>query len=119
MAEKERIQRDVNVEQLPSPPPAKAERGRYPPHLFFLVITGCLFFLHLINTLSPCASQKTGSSASADHASYASGHGELVPLEAHIMSKCEDAQFCLRELILPAMQRVYDKVNFTLSYIGT
>lgn len=43
----------------------------------------------------------------------------LVPFEAHIMSKCPDAKDCLRSMVLPAMQRVYDKVNFTLSYIGT
>lgn len=43
----------------------------------------------------------------------------LVPLEAHIMSKCPDARDCLRELVLPTMQRSFDKVNFTLSYIGT
>jgi hypothetical protein len=43
---------------------------------------------------------------------------ELVPLEAHIMSKCPDARDCLRELVLPTMQKVYDKVNFTLSFIG-
>ncbi|PKS09235.1 hypothetical protein jhhlp_003849 [Lomentospora prolificans] len=43
----------------------------------------------------------------------------LVPLEAHIMSKCPDARDCLRDMILPAMQRVHDKVNFTLSFIGT
>lgn len=43
----------------------------------------------------------------------------LVPLEAHIMSKCPDAKDCLRKLVLPTMQRVIDKVNFTLSYIGT
>ncbi|TVY46189.1 hypothetical protein LOCC1_G003092 [Lachnellula occidentalis] len=39
----------------------------------------------------------------------------LVPLEAHIMSKCPDA----KTLVLPAMMKVVDKVNFTLSYIGT
>lgn len=44
---------------------------------------------------------------------------EPVALEAHIMSKCPDARDCLRELVLPAMQRVYTKVNFTLSFIGT
>ncbi|CAK7199761.1 hypothetical protein SEUCBS139899_002444 [Sporothrix eucalyptigena] len=42
----------------------------------------------------------------------------LVPFEAHIMSKCPDAVDCLRELVLPTMQQVYDKVNFTLSFIG-
>lgn len=43
----------------------------------------------------------------------------LVPFEAHIMSKCPDARDCLRQLVLPTMQRVIDKVDFTLSYIGT
>jgi hypothetical protein len=44
---------------------------------------------------------------------------EPVPLEAHIMSKCPDAQDCLRMLVLPTMQRAYEKVNFTMSFIGT
>ncbi|KAG9237818.1 hypothetical protein BJ875DRAFT_481002 [Amylocarpus encephaloides] len=65
--------------------------------------------------------------------------GEVrVPLEAHIMSKCLDAQVwyhfskpvsrasiygifygdCLKMLVLPTMQQVVDKVNFTLSFIG-
>ncbi|KAI0483309.1 hypothetical protein GGR56DRAFT_671088 [Xylariaceae sp. FL0804] len=43
----------------------------------------------------------------------------LVPLEAHIMSKCPDARDCLRDLVLPAMIRVHDKVDFQLSYLGT
>lgn len=43
----------------------------------------------------------------------------LVPLEAHIMSKCPDARDGMEMLVLPAMQKVYDKVNFTLSFIGT
>lgn len=42
-----------------------------------------------------------------------------IPLEAHIMSKCPDAKDCLHDMILPAMQNVSDKVDFTLSYIGT
>lgn len=44
---------------------------------------------------------------------------DLVPLEAHIMSKCPDARDCLRDMILPVMMRVNSKVNFTLSFIGT
>ena len=43
----------------------------------------------------------------------------LVPLEAHIMSKCPDAKDCLQQMVLPVMQRVVDKVEFKLSYIGT
>ncbi|RMZ90300.1 hypothetical protein DV736_g2470, partial [Chaetothyriales sp. CBS 134916] len=42
-----------------------------------------------------------------------------VPLEAHIMSKCPDAKACLNDLVVPAMVEVSDKVDFTLSYIGT
>ncbi len=41
-----------------------------------------------------------------------------VPLEAHIMSKCPDARDCLVELVVPAMEEIVDKVDFTLSYIG-
>jgi len=43
---------------------------------------------------------------------------ELVPLEAHIMSKCPDARDCLQKLVVPSMIEISDKVNFTLSYIG-
>ncbi|KAL7937891.1 hypothetical protein V8C35DRAFT_135628 [Trichoderma chlorosporum] len=41
-----------------------------------------------------------------------------VPLEAHIISKCPDTKHALRTLILPVMQKVHDKVDFKLSYIG-
>ena len=41
-----------------------------------------------------------------------------VPLEAHVMSKCPDAKDCLRDLVVPAMEKVVDKVDFRLSFIG-
>lgn len=41
-----------------------------------------------------------------------------VPLEAHIMSKCPDARDCLRDLVVPAMEKISDHVNFRLSFIG-
>lgn len=47
-----------------------------------------------------------------------SNQTSLVPLEAHVMSKCPDARDCLRDLIVPAMERIVDKVEFRLSYIG-
>lgn len=47
-----------------------------------------------------------------------SNQSMLVPLEAHIMSKCPDARDCLRDLIVPAMERISDHVNFRLSFIG-
>lgn len=43
----------------------------------------------------------------------------LVPLEAHVMSKCPDARDCLRDLVVPAMEKISDKVHFRLSFIGT
>lgn len=41
-----------------------------------------------------------------------------IPLEAHIMSKCPDAQACLQKLVLPAMEKISDKVDFKLSFIA-
>jgi hypothetical protein len=53
------------------------------------------------------------------HMATADANATLVPLEAHIMSKCPDARDCLQMLVLPTMANVSDKVNFTLSYIGS
>ncbi|KAM5476992.1 hypothetical protein MauCBS54593_000263 [Microsporum audouinii] len=47
-----------------------------------------------------------------------SDESKRVPFEAHIMSKCPDAQFCLRELVVPTMEQVHRKVDFRLSFIG-
>ncbi|KAK3190468.1 hypothetical protein K4F52_003489 [Lecanicillium sp. MT-2017a] len=47
------------------------------------------------------------------------GSNGLVPLEAHIISKCPDTRDALRKLILPAMQVIHEKVDFKLTYIGT
>jgi hypothetical protein len=53
---------------------------------------------------------------------YMSGTAETssnrVPFEAHIMSKCPDAQYCLQHLVVPAMEQIHDKVDFRLSFIG-
>ena len=43
---------------------------------------------------------------------------EKVALEAHIMSKCPDARDCLRDLVVPSMEKVADLVDFQLSFIG-
>ncbi|KAJ5629382.1 hypothetical protein N7528_003039 [Penicillium herquei] len=42
-----------------------------------------------------------------------------IPLEAHIMSKCPDAQGCMQKLVLPAMEKISDKVDFRLSFIAS
>lgn len=41
-----------------------------------------------------------------------------IPFEAHIMSKCPDAKDCLQKLVLPAMEKISDKVDFKLSFIA-
>ncbi|BDD55157.1 hypothetical protein MAP00_000704 [Monascus purpureus] len=41
-----------------------------------------------------------------------------VPLEVHIMSKCPDARDCLQQLVVPAMEKVDDIVDFRLSFIA-
>ena len=48
-----------------------------------------------------------------------SNSSNRIPLEAHIMSKCPDAKDCLTDLVVPAMEKIVDKVDFQLSYIGT
>lgn len=48
-----------------------------------------------------------------------SPHVGPVDLEAHIMSQCPDAQDCIQQMIIPAMEQVAPLVNFTLSFIGT
>lgn len=106
----------------------------------------CLFLLFSVHPFSTSL-QRGGSPVpvqdALDRPSTSGSDGvqitkQLVPLEAHIMSKCPDArvclappcaqalrtkltheQDCLRDMILPTMMRVYDKVNFTLSFIGT
>ena len=50
--------------------------------------------------------------------SSTSNSSGLVPLEAHIMSKCPDARDCLRDLVVPAMEQIVDMVDFKLSFIG-
>ena len=67
-------------------------------------------------SLSPLSATLSDSDAStlttAEEASI------RVPLEAHIMSKCPDAQYCLQQLVVPAMEQIHDKVDFRLSFIG-
>ena len=70
----------------------------------------------LVNTHEPYGS--SSSSLPASLTSISSSNSTKVPLEAHIMSKCPDARDCLRDLIVPAMEQVVSRVDFTLSYIG-
>lgn len=53
------------------------------------------------------------------HSPAAEVQTKKIRLEAHIMSKCPDAQVCLQELVVPAMEQISDKVDFQLSMIAT
>ncbi|KAI1394191.1 uncharacterized protein F4822DRAFT_424658 [Hypoxylon trugodes] len=101
---------------------SRARRRHRPFLIITLVIIG-IYALYNASSVSSYAvlfvpdSSRTHPSTKAEQPVLATQ--ELVPFEAHIMSKCPDAKDCLRDLVLPAMMRVYEKVNFTLSYIGT
>jgi len=83
-----------------------------------------IFFIFLIVTYgfpSLFASQHLrpyGAKSASPSRLSSSNRTSLVPLEAHVMSKCPDARDCLRDLVVPAMEQVVDKVDFRLSYIG-
>jgi len=91
--------------------------GRKRPFVIGLATVALLYFLW--------TSTIAGIPFAARHgfkSCHSNGHAESktpVPLEAHIMSKCPDAQDCLSMMVLPTMERMHSKVNFTLSYIGT
>ena len=80
---------------------------------FFIITYGLPFQL---SDYYPRPSSETIMTQSTD---VKSNQTSLVPLEAHIMSKCPDAKTCLEELVVPAMEQVVDMVDFRLSYIGS
>lgn len=109
----------------PANPPMRphARRaGRFRPLLVLTLVVLCLYvYARPSSVLSPLPdmSRLSNTLQATSSAPLASDAKALVPLEAHIMSKCPDAKDCLQQLVLPAMVRVFDKVNFTLSFIGT
>ncbi|KAI1376225.1 hypothetical protein F4677DRAFT_445479 [Hypoxylon crocopeplum] len=98
-------------------------RRRHRPLMIIALVGIVLYALYNIHAVSSYAvlfvPESSSYSPSTDVDQSTSIARDLVPLEAHIMSKCPDAKDCLKEMVLPAMMRVSDKVNFTLSYIGT
>ncbi|MCJ1399883.1 hypothetical protein MMC11_003086 [Xylographa trunciseda] len=95
--------------------------------LVFLLAAGLGSFilLHLDLIATPMSIIWPGNSDF--QSTFMSDHGPVlyaenatrVPLEAHIMSKCPDARDCLRDLVVPAVERIVDKVDFRLSFIGS
>lgn len=102
-------------------PYARPARRFRPLMLVTLVVLGIYYCLGPVAPFGilPQVARFAPAQASPELQKTMASTKALVPLEAHIMSKCPDAKDCLRMLVLPTMQRVYDKVNFTLSYIGT
>lgn len=104
--------RDAEMEQTSRPPP------RFRP---LLAVTFVVLWVYVF--IQPFAAFSALPDVSLPtsplQAPLAAGEHALVPLEAHIMSKCPDARDCLKNLVLPTMMRTSDKVNFTLSFIGT
>ncbi|KAI1033965.1 hypothetical protein LB505_003223 [Fusarium chuoi] len=103
-------------EKRPTPramsPPRSLRRSR--PTLTIAFVIAVVYTFWIWQPFNPILDQTMVAITSNDvHTA-----DKLVPLEAHIMSKCPDAKDGLELLVLPVMQRVHDKVNFTLSYIG-
>ncbi|KAI8679832.1 hypothetical protein NCS57_00262100 [Fusarium keratoplasticum] len=100
--------------------PVRSVRRNRPAVIVFFVIAS-LYTFWLWHPFSPIGLNLPNDVSQPVDASVADTihtTDRLVPLEAHIISKCPDTKDALRLLILPVMQRVHDKVNFTLSYIG-
>ncbi|KAL2148535.1 hypothetical protein VTH82DRAFT_2089 [Thermothelomyces myriococcoides] len=104
----------MDEKQAPTLPPAPR---RLNP-LRLAMATGYLAFVALVYVCFTPHIPLTGAVIMSPNQETITAH-DLVPLEAHIMSKCPDARDCLRDLVIPTMEKVHDKVNFTLSYIGT
>lgn len=102
-------------------------------HVFIALVFLTGFYLLVkpphFRVLAPCHLSKLSSSEEYSTGQEKQPHGSnlsdlhaaepsKIPLEAHIMSKCPDARSCLKELILPTMEQVSDKVDFQLSFIA-
>ena len=88
-------------------------------YLLALLITSLL--LYHIEFLAPVIRSDKDyvhPSSSIDYIKGSSNETSRVALEAHVMSKCSDARDCLRDLVVPAMEKIGDKVDFQLSFIG-
>ncbi|KAF4342924.1 gamma interferon inducible lysosomal thiol reductase [Fusarium beomiforme] len=94
-------------------PPHSLRRSR--PTLTIAFVIAALYTFWIWQPFNPTLNAETMVDIATDDSHTTD---RLVPLEAHIMSKCPDAKDGLELLVLPVMQRVHDKVNFTLSYIG-
>lgn len=105
-----------------SPALVARRQGRSTRRLLAILLTILLVWLFLRNAdyswlLHRCHRSTRQPSTSENGAPMVDS--ARVPLEAHVMSKCPDARDCLQKLIVPTMERVHNKVDFKLSFIGT
>ena len=87
----------------------------------YLIALICVFVLNIsvFPHIWPHLRYILGSDSFSSVPSSQPSNKTLVPLEAHIMSKCPDAKDCLVNLVVPAMEKVVDQVDFSISYIGS
>lgn len=83
--------------------------------IVFIIACFVLYFIYVSYLLATKMSTLSKGTVSTTHAT--AGYNK-VPLEAHIMSKCPDARDCLQQLVVPAMEKISDKVDFQLSFIA-
>ena len=111
----------------PTTRPTMLSRNRSRPNLAVIVFIVLLLWLSLTYLPSLPSGRFSRSSQDGEiHRVHSitdqesdANKSRLVPLEAHIMSKCPDAKDCLRDLVVPTMEKVVNMVDFTVSFIGT
>ena len=101
-----------------------ANRRSLPRRRFLLISFLTLLSLYTLLSWKPCSWDKlrvntVGPDSSPASSTGAANVSHQVQLEAHIMSKCPDARDCLRDLVVPAMEKVSALVDFRLSFIGS
>ncbi|KAF2970822.1 hypothetical protein GQX73_g2836 [Xylaria multiplex] len=89
--------------------PCRLSRASFPPigqTLLLILSLMVVYGFYTLSILGECPTQRTATATTK------------VPLEAHIITKCGNAKVALTELVLPTIERVYDKVDFRLSIIA-
>lgn len=117
----------VEIPTSPDAAPIRARRGRISQlavalsFISLLTLSTVFFAIPNIN-FSACHKMrgKLGALLSSPKGgeTFVPASSNKVPLEAHIMSKCPDAQDCIQKLVVPTMERISEKVDFELSFIA-
>ena len=87
-------------------------------YFYLLALLLCSLLLYHIEILTPVIRVDKDYLGLSGSSSLVSNETIKVALEAHVMSKCPDARDCLRDMVVPAMEKIGNKVDFKLSFIG-